>query len=109
MLLKSCILIRFPFLFCRKQRRSTPQHSLACIAFWSPLPVKRFFATWQEIGRKKGISDANERCRYAYVEFTEPSLVAQALVMNESVFRGRNIKVSFLYGLTLPNPRISAN
>lgn len=32
-------------------------------------------------------------CRYAYVEFTEPSLVAQALVLNESVFRGRNLKV----------------
>lgn len=31
--------------------------------------------------------------RYAYVEFTEPSLVAQALVLNESVFKGRNIKV----------------
>ncbi|KAK8202751.1 hypothetical protein IWZ01DRAFT_442897 [Phyllosticta capitalensis] len=30
---------------------------------------------------------------YAYVEFTEPSLVGQALVLNESVFRGRNIKV----------------
>ncbi|KAF2720744.1 RNA-binding domain-containing protein [Polychaeton citri CBS 116435] len=30
---------------------------------------------------------------YAYVEFTEPSLVTPALVMNESVFRGRNIKV----------------
>ena len=30
---------------------------------------------------------------YAYVEFTEPSLVTQALVLNESVFRGRNIKV----------------
>lgn len=33
-------------------------------------------------------------CRYAYVEFTEPNLVAQALVLNESVFRGRNLKVS---------------
>lgn len=32
-------------------------------------------------------------CRYAYVEFTEPNLVAQALVLNESVFRGRNLKV----------------
>ncbi len=31
--------------------------------------------------------------RYAYVEFTEPSLVAQALVLNESLFRGRNLKV----------------
>ncbi|PQE07613.1 hypothetical protein CJF30_00007331 [Rutstroemia sp. NJR-2017a BBW] len=32
-------------------------------------------------------------CRYAYVEFTEPSLVAQALVLNESLFKGRNLKV----------------
>ncbi|MCJ1225114.1 cytoplasmic RNA-binding protein [Toensbergia leucococca] len=30
---------------------------------------------------------------YAYVEFTEPNLVAQALVLNESLFRGRNLKV----------------
>lgn len=35
---------------------------------------------------------------YAYVEFAEPSLVAQALVLNESVFRGRNLKVSFIPG-----------
>lgn len=34
------------------------------------------------------------RCHsYAYVEFTEPNLVAQALVLNESLFKGRNIKV----------------
>lgn len=32
--------------------------------------------------------------RYAYVEFSDPGLVAQALVLNESVFRGRNLKVS---------------
>lgn len=32
-------------------------------------------------------------CRYAYVEFTEPGLVTQALVLDESVFRGRNLKV----------------
>jgi polyadenylate-binding protein 2 len=31
---------------------------------------------------------------YAYVEFTEPSLVAQALVLNESMFKGRSIKVT---------------
>ncbi|MCJ1315080.1 cytoplasmic RNA-binding protein [Xylographa vitiligo] len=31
---------------------------------------------------------------YAYVEFTEPHLVAQALVLNESMFRGRNLKVA---------------
>ncbi|KAK2736021.1 cytoplasmic RNA-binding protein [Myotisia sp. PD_48] len=30
---------------------------------------------------------------YAYVEFSEPNLVAQALVLNESLFRGRNLKV----------------
>ncbi|KAB8670382.1 hypothetical protein FH972_026295 [Carpinus fangiana] len=30
---------------------------------------------------------------YAYVEFSEPSLVNQALVLNESVFRGRSLKV----------------
>lgn len=34
-----------------------------------------------------------ESYSYAYVEFAEPSLVAQALVLNESVFRGRNLKV----------------
>jgi hypothetical protein len=35
--------------------------------------------------------------RYAYVEFTEPNLVAQALVLNESLFRGRNLKVEDFY------------
>ncbi|KAI9048620.1 hypothetical protein LZ554_007452 [Drepanopeziza brunnea f. sp. 'monogermtubi'] len=30
---------------------------------------------------------------YAYVEFTEPTLVAQALVLNDSMFHGRNLKV----------------
>ncbi|KAF2692185.1 hypothetical protein K458DRAFT_449067 [Lentithecium fluviatile CBS 122367] len=32
-------------------------------------------------------------CRYAYVEFTEPRLIEQALVLNDSLFRGRNLKV----------------
>ena len=31
------------------------------------------------------------------MEFTEPNLVAQALVLNESMFRGRNLKVSFSF------------
>ncbi|KKF95454.1 Polyadenylate-binding protein 2 [Ceratocystis platani] len=31
---------------------------------------------------------------YAYVEFSEPSHVAQALVLNESIFKDRNIKVT---------------
>lgn len=30
---------------------------------------------------------------YAYVEFTEPALIANALVLNESLFRGRSLKV----------------
>ena len=30
---------------------------------------------------------------YAYVEFSEPNLVTQALVLNDSHFRGRSIKV----------------
>jgi hypothetical protein len=34
--------------------------------------------------------------RYAYVEFTEPTLVSQALALNESLFRGRNLKVCIL-------------
>lgn len=42
-------------------------------------------------------------CRYAYVEFTEPSLVQQALVLNESVFRGRNLKV--MHNLPSISPR----
>ncbi|KAF2864082.1 RNA-binding domain-containing protein [Piedraia hortae CBS 480.64] len=31
---------------------------------------------------------------YAYVEFSEPGLVAQAMALNDSTFRGRNIKVT---------------
>lgn len=45
------------------------------------LPGKRWMAN--------GISR-----RYAYVEFSEAGLVAQALVLNESLFHGRNLKVS---------------
>ena len=39
---------------------------------------------------------------YAYVEFSEPNLVAQALVLNESIFRGRSLKV-------LPSPLRSSS
>ena len=44
-------------------------------------------ATWQEMDANLGL------CRFAYVEFAEPSFVPHALVLNESVFRGRNLKV----------------
>jgi RNA recognition motif-containing protein len=34
---------------------------------------------------------------YAYVEFADPSLVANAVLLNESMFRGRLLKVRFLH------------
>jgi hypothetical protein len=40
-------------------------------------------------------------CRYAYVEFTEPNLIEQALVLNDSMFRGRNLKVCRSVTLTI--------
>ena len=52
---------------------------------------KLSFATWQEFGRK--IGTLMGVCRYAYVEFTEPSLVNEALVLDNSQFRNRNLKV----------------
>lgn len=33
--------------------------------------------------------------RYAYVEFAESSSVTNAMVLNESLFRGRQLSVSF--------------
>lgn len=55
-------------------------------------------------GQPKGYVHYREDCigrgavliwySYAYVEFTEPSLVAQALVLNDTVLKGRNIKVT---------------
>src|ERR1700712_1420315 len=40
-------------------------------------------------------------CRYAYVEFSDPQLVTQALVLNDSMFRGRQLKV-YLHHLPIP-------
>lgn len=37
---------------------------------------------------------ADQRGSYAYVEFAEPSIVQNALVLNESMFRGRLLMVS---------------
>jgi hypothetical protein len=53
--------------------------------------AKIIFRTWQEFGRK--IGTLMSVCRYAYVEFTEPSLVNEALVLDNSQFRSRNLKV----------------
>lgn len=52
-------------------------------------------AAWQEM-------DANTKgCRYAYVEFAEPGNVAQALVLNDSTFHDRPLKVGSICYLPL--------
>jgi polyadenylate-binding protein 2 len=56
------------------------------------LAKSSFLATWQEFGRKIGTTLMGV-CRYAYVEFTEPHLVNEALVLDNSQFRSRNLKV----------------
>ena len=53
-----------------------------------------FFGPFNDEGYLAKLGLLMDFCSYAYVEFTEPNLVAQALVLNESVFRGRNLKVS---------------
>ncbi|CAH0026481.1 unnamed protein product [Clonostachys rhizophaga] len=62
----------------------------------SPEEIQAHFQTCGSINRVTILLDkfTGQPKGYAYVEFTEPSLVAQALVLNESVFKGRNIKVT---------------
>jgi hypothetical protein len=62
-----------------------------CARLLHTAPSTLSFATWQEFGRK--IGTLMGVCRYAYVEFTEPSLVSEALVLDNSQFRDRNLKV----------------
>lgn len=61
----------------------------------SPEEIQGHFQTCGSINRVTILLDkfTGHPKGYAYVEFTEPSLVTQALVLNESLFRGRNIKV----------------
>ncbi|KAI5288778.1 cytoplasmic RNA-binding protein [Ascosphaera aggregata] len=61
----------------------------------SPEEIQAHFQSCGSINRVTILLDkfTGHSKGYAYVEFSEPSLVAQALVLNESVFRGRNIKV----------------
>jgi hypothetical protein len=67
------------------------QHSHTAFLSHARAASRSSFATWQEFGRK--IGTLMSVCRYAYVEFTEPTLVNQALVLDNSVFRERNLKV----------------
>lgn len=70
------------------------------LSYLSPVPpILLFFFPLRVLLRPRylardGALMVSPPCRYAYVEFSEPSLVAQALVLNESIFRGRNLKVS---------------
>ncbi|KAK0742870.1 hypothetical protein B0T18DRAFT_413954 [Schizothecium vesticola] len=61
----------------------------------SPEEIQAHFQSCGSINRVTILLDkfTGQPKGYAYVEFTEPSLVAQALVLNESVFKGRPIKV----------------
>ncbi|TAQ90164.1 hypothetical protein B7494_g1478 [Chlorociboria aeruginascens] len=60
----------------------------------SPEEIQAHFQSCGSINRVTILLDkfTGQPKGYAYVEFTEPSLVAQALVLNESVFRGRYSK-----------------
>jgi polyadenylate-binding protein 2 len=46
------------------------------------------------VSRASSDLTALARCRHAYVEFAEASSVASALLMNDSLFKGRQIKVT---------------
>ncbi|KAF6813017.1 RNA recognition domain-containing protein [Colletotrichum musicola] len=61
----------------------------------SPEEIQAHFQTCGSINRVTILLDkfTGQPKGYAYVEFTEPSLVGHALCLNESVFKGRNIKV----------------
>ncbi|KAI9787793.1 MAG: cytoplasmic RNA-binding protein [Peltula sp. TS41687] len=61
----------------------------------SPEEIQAHFQSAGSINRVTILLDkfTGQPKGYAYVEFAEPSLVAQALVLNESLFRGRTLKV----------------
>lgn len=61
----------------------------------SPEEIQSHFQTLGNINRVTILLDkfTGHPKGYAYVEFAEPNQVTQALVLNESVFKGRNIKV----------------
>ncbi|BGP45997.1 hypothetical protein JCM10450v2_001836 [Rhodotorula kratochvilovae] len=55
----------------------------------TPEEIQQHFASCGTINRVTILFD-----KYAYVEFADPSLVANAVLLNESMFRGRQLKVS---------------
>jgi len=66
----------------------------------SPEEIQAHFQTVGAINRVTILLDkfTGHPKGYAYVEFTEPTLVTQALVLNDSHFRGRAIKVHIQCG-----------
>ncbi|KAI1823461.1 RNA-binding domain-containing protein [Xylaria intraflava] len=62
----------------------------------SPEEIQAHFQSCGSINRVTILLDkfTGQPKGYAYVEFTEPSLVAQALVLNDSVLKNRHIKVT---------------
>lgn len=62
----------------------------------APEEIQTHFASCGPINRVTILLDkyTGNPKGYAYVEFAEPSQIANALVLNESTFRGRAIKVS---------------
>ncbi|PWN45824.1 RNA-binding domain-containing protein [Ceraceosorus guamensis] len=62
----------------------------------SPEEIQQHFAACGTINRVTILCDkfTGHPKGFAYVEFSEPSLVANAMVMNESLFRGRLLKVT---------------
>jgi polyadenylate-binding protein 2 len=62
----------------------------------TPEEIQAHFAVCGQINRITILCDkfTGHPKGFAYVEFAEPALVAQALVLNESEFRGRPLKVT---------------
>ncbi|GAM82894.1 hypothetical protein ANO11243_008800 [Dothideomycetidae sp. 11243] len=62
----------------------------------SPEEIQAHFSSCGAINRVTILLDkfTGNPKGYAYVEFTEPNLVTNALVLNDSEFRGRSIKVT---------------
>lgn len=61
----------------------------------SPQEIEAHFRRAGSINRVTILldKDTGQPKGYAYVEFAEPRLVAQALVLNDTMLRGRNLKV----------------
>lgn len=87
-----------------------PTHARSCSLFFfsfillpiqvdygaTPEEIQQHFMSCGTINRVTILCDkfTGHPKGYAYVEFSDPSLVSNAMAMNESLFRGRLIKVT---------------